>query len=100
MRNRIIALKYLYREYNAFNLPFTFVAAFTMFILGGGIMHVFWIKVIGYGGTTGFYLYTRRKHLYFFYNLNQNIRDLFVLAYIIDALITVLFLLTISPIFR
>ena len=68
----LIACRYLYREYTVYNLIFTVLCLDLLIRYAEAsymYMYIFWLKVVGYVGTAIAYYWSRKKHLYFFYNL-------------------------------
>ncbi|MCR9252971.1 MAG: hypothetical protein NXI20_21330 [bacterium] len=97
MKNWITPIKYLYREITVYNLIFTALSINILIYYGpGSLAYIFWMKVIGYAFTTIAYYWSRKRHLYFFHNLQLNRVNLFIISTAIDLVITILLLSTIN----
>lgn len=96
MKNWRVALKYLYREHTAYNLLFTALCVDLLVRYGAvSYSYIFWLKVVGFVGISVAYYWSRKKHLYFFYNLGLNTRDLILFSLVIDTTLSlVIFTLT------
>ncbi|MBT32799.1 hypothetical protein [Chondrinema litorale] len=93
LRNWLLASKYIFREHTLKNLVFTFLGASWLLIYEAtDYSDIFWIKVVGFSGTCLAYYWSRKKHLYFFYNLGLNIWSLLATSFVIDLFTTILIL--------
>lgn len=97
MRNWMISMKYFYREFTIYNLLFT-VSGVGLLLSYSSLSYsyIFWGKVAGYAFTATIYYWYRRKYFYFFHNLGINKRTLLISSISIDALLTLLVLITIK----
>ena len=86
MKNRKIALKYLYKEHTVYNLLFTALSV-DLLVRYGSISYpyIFWLKIVGFVGISVAYYWSRKKHLYFFHNLGLNPRALIIFSFTIDT---------------
>ncbi len=100
MRNWIICVKYLYKEFIAYNLVFTLIGADLLIKYGArSYVYIVWIKIVGFAFIGIIYYWNRRKYLYFFYNLHINRSDLIISSLCIDIFQSVMFLGTINWLF-
>ena len=94
MKNRRIALQYLFREHTIYTLLFTLLSAGMLIQYGiRSYLFIFWLKVVGFVGVTAIYYLSRKKQLYFFYNLGLNTRDLLLFSLSIDIVVSLTILI-------
>lgn len=100
MKNWIVAIKYLFRDFILYNLLFTCIGSYMLTVYGNSsYTHIFWLKVAGYILTAISYYWYNKKHLYFYHNLGLNKRNLGVIVVSIDGALTLVILILIKTIF-
>ncbi|MBV6645287.1 MAG: hypothetical protein KI790_07545 [Cyclobacteriaceae bacterium] len=97
MRNRLVAIKYFYRECTIYHLIFT-TLSLNIFLDDNPSIYayIFWTKVIGYAFTFGIYQMSRHRYFYFFYNLHVGKTFMLMSSIVLDVILMILLMLIIQ----